>query len=307
MKPLEILLKNLFKYSPMIVLSLLLIFAVKLGLDYKKEAENNKRQYESLIGLRDSYKQLSDYTAILETKYANEKEIRAAAEKQWGKDIKALEGKVKALITVISDISNSPVPRDDTNPSVELFLTKDGKPAMPIGIVTDTYSKVYDFSIKFDGVISKEEDGRVRVLARTSWMQKEPGLDGTIHPPFPLPMTDGTLLIDPTEPVVLDSRNEFRLAPHLNAGLFAGYSEGAIFGGRLGISVWGYGKTKNDLDYKLAEVGINFSRDYIDINLVPIQYRIGNVLPLIEDMYLGAGVGLTPTARSLFVNLSTTF
>jgi hypothetical protein len=172
---------------------------------------------------------------------------------------------------------------------------------------------MYDHEIQVDSAITKEADGRIHILARAFYIQREESLDGSVGKPnwkdvpFPLPITGGSLLIDPRDPINPVGKRKFRLAPHLNAGLFAGYSEGGIYGGRVGISGWGYGLTKNDLDYKIGELGVNFSRDYIDLSVVPIQYRIGNELPLVEDMYLGAGVGLTPTARSFFVNLSTTF
>lgn len=327
MKPLDIILKNIFKYSPLLVLSFMLLFVGKLAYDYKKDADESKRRYEELVGIKEDYKQISEYVATLETEYASQKDIWKRAEESWKSEKKLLEVKIKALASATFTIKNFPLEQDAPDLVTEdqliqevQFVSENQQLGPAVGVVKienktgKTYSKMYDHEIKVDSAITKDEDGRVRVLAKAWYIQREESLDGSVGKPnwkdipYPLPITGGSIVIDPRDPVdVGPTKKRFLLAPHLNAGLFAGMADRPVYGGRVGISSWGYGLTKNDLDYKLGELGFNFSNDYVDLSLVPVQYRIGNHLPLIEDTYIGAGVGVTPTTRSVFLNLSTTF
>jgi len=324
---LDTILRNCLKYSPLIVISLLLLFVGKLALDYKNEASESKKKYEELIGIRDKYKQLSNHVATLETEYATQKDIWNLAKNSWSDEKKLLERKLKALASATFTIRNFPLEQDapDIVSEDELiqevqFVDSNGKLGPAVGVVKitnatgKTFSKMYDHEIQIDSAITKEENGKVRVLARAWYIQREESLNGSVgkpdwkDKPFPLPITGGMIMIDPTDPNSFSNlKRKFMFASHLNAGLFIGNAGELVYGGRLGVSLWGYGKTKNDLDYKLGELGVNINNNYMDINLVPVQYRVGNHLPLIEDMYVGVGAGLASKDRSVFINLSTTF
>ena len=63
-----------------------------------------------------------------------------------------------------------------------------------------------------------------------------------------------------------------------------------IMGG-LGMSVMGYGRTKNDLDWRFVEFGFSTTGEDFIVKLSPFSYNVGNYLPLISNTFLGPFIG----------------
>lgn len=84
----------------------------------------------------------------------------------------------------------------------------------------------------------------------------------------------------------------FLWAPHLDirgmAGLRAGLSP--QWGLSIGVSAMGYGLTENDLSWRFLNASIDLSSS-IGIGFAPFQYNLGEVVPLISNLWIGPHIG----------------
>lgn len=323
-KVLSVVLKN----SPLIVISIMLIIAGGLGYQWYKSTQENQRLHQELVGQVEKYVQLSDGHARLETDYASEKRLNEEAEKEWATERKDLKGKIKALANAsFKGGTDEHVIKTDVLYH-EVSFRSDGQLGPALGFVKFEEIELRDGTI--DGfksisapfrheiqvkaaIIKDEETGRVSIFTKAYWLQLEtPGIDPVnnswINVPYPLNITGGRIIIDPTEPIDPQLKSRFMWALHGNLGLFAGASnEGLNYGAAVDISLWGYGTTPNDLDWKLGTIGANFGNDYADVHLIPVSYRVGKHLPLVSDLWLGAGIGRPlGGGETYFLTLSTT-
>ena len=180
-------------------------------------------------------------------------------------------------------------------------------------------SKVYDHVVLVNNAVSQDRDsGRYTVLAKADWMiksghlgtrqgdRKIPGKEDWRNRPYPMPISGGTAIIDPTEK--LDPPQFFFWAPHLNGGLNAGVESGGFYvRPSISFSVAGYGKTKNDLKWKFIQPGIAFDSDFrfFDLNIMPFSYRLFD--SVITNTYVGPGVGWSERGMNYFLGLSLGF
>lgn len=319
MKILELVLKH-FKN---VVIGVLLLIAAGLAYEAFYYQETRIERALTVIQERDAeYAQLSSEHALLATNYRKEKDLHTEALKRWEKERKDLKGQIKALASATFTIDNFPTEQDAPDVVTDEYLKQevryksaDGKIGPPIGYVQifsdtgRTISAVYSHQIQIDAVVTKDKDGRYRVLTKGSYILRD---SGTINSdwkdvPYPLPITGGEFWVDPTSAAPVGAKKRFRQATKLNVGGFAGVSGlGLEAGAHAGVSLWGYGYTDHDLDFKLGEVGFNGSRGYLDVNVTPLQWRVGNVIPLIDDLYIGPGVGFGNHGVNYFIGLSTT-
>src|SRR5688500_13740209 len=122
---LNVILKNLFKYSPLIVLSLGLVLALNLARTYYNDSQESKKKYEELLGVKDDYEQITKYVAELEANYAREKDLRAKAEENFSKEISKLKGQIKALASASFTVGNFPHEQDAPDLVTDDFLKQE--------------------------------------------------------------------------------------------------------------------------------------------------------------------------------------
>lgn len=82
---------------------------------------------------------------------------------------------------------------------------------------------------------------------------------------------------------------EWMFNPRLSLGASVSSSESYP---NLGVSFFSYGRTNSDMDWRFLDVGIGGNSDTIYFQLVPAEYNIGKVLPLIENIFLGPFMGV---------------
>lgn len=68
---------------------------------------------------------------------------------------------------------------------------------------------------------------------------------------------------------------------------FSGFVGSEVIYPGVDISLFSYGRTKRDLDWRFASFGLGGANDEIYGYFSPIQYNIGNFVPLVENMYIG--------------------
>jgi hypothetical protein len=329
-KLVDIILKNLFKYSPLIVLSVALTFVISLARSYYQDAQTSKSKYEELLGQTQDYVQIKQDLAELQVKYVNDTELRQQEEKEWSKERQYLKGKIVALGNTVFSIPSYSTTQDKPDLATKDFIlnelrfgdkTVEGPPFgnIKIGNNGEVTKTVYQAETEMHFVVVRSNDGRYHIYAKPDWVLRDPlslatthpelGLEDWMNKPWPMSITGGELVINPvqTGPDNVFLAKRFMFVPHLNLGGYAGLDTAITYGLHGDVSFAGYGYTGNDLDYKLFALGANLAHDHTDVNLIPVKWRIGNVFPLVDDLYIGAGVGVGLEPQpTYFVTLDTT-
>lgn len=96
---------------------------------------------------------------------------------------------------------------------------------------------------------------------------------------------------------------EFMFVPALDGGIIG--TTNMDFGVMANVSLFGYGKTKKDLDWRFLAIGGggNDKNQWLEVS--PVMYNIGNHIPLMSNLWLapyaildkemkpGGGIGLS--------------
>ncbi|MDX1471018.1 MAG: hypothetical protein R3213_05945 [Flavobacteriaceae bacterium] len=307
--------KKNFKFVIIGVVALSLFAFVGKYLDSLNE---NKRLHQELVGKTDKYKQLTDYVANLERKYVEQKELTRVAEEQFGRERGELKGRIKVLSNATYLI------RERARRSNSSDLVYEGKGVKyvfneirfqdgpPIGYVLifddgRVVSKVYNHSIDVKTAVSRDEDsGKYNILSKADYVlrsgHRKPDGKNWFGVPYPMKITGGTALIDPTEPNK-SSKRFYLWAPRYNFGVNFN-KEGAAPG--IGASLMGYGYSKRDLDFKFLELGLQYEEiDGIGFTFKPLLWRpFSDTLP---NTYIGPGMSYDKSGQDYFLGISVGF
>jgi len=66
----------------------------------------------------------------------------------------------------------------------------------------------------------------------------------------------------------------------------------------LGLSIWSYGRTKTDMDWRIFDVGVGADSDNTYFHFSPAEYNIGHWLPLVDNIFIGPFVGVSSDTDS---------
>lgn len=281
-----------------------------------KSKQDTERKYNDLIGKQEDFKKINDYVADLEKKYTSEKQLREKLEKNWIKEKEYLKGMIKVISEVNFELSTKEsegkVSLLESNKLIEISpVLKDNSLGPPLCYVRwdekdKIYKKVYDFEIKVNTAISKDENnGKYNILTKADLILTEKPLSSSewYNKPYPVKISNGYAVIDPSEKITGNSFYWFD--PKLNAGINFGLN-GSNFYTRpsIGVSWMGYGLTKNDLKWKFLNTGIDFNTDLsnVGINFMPFVYRPFD--SFITNTYLGPGVNYSISGTSYFLGIS---
>lgn len=95
-------------------------------------------------------------------------------------------------------------------------------------------------------------------------------------------------------------------SPHINLNIDAAFGSNlnADVGGGLSFSTSGYGRTKNDLDFRLIDFGVSVSNDAVYLKFTPVAWNIGNVIPIVSNTFIGPFIGYEFSDGSTLFGLS---
>jgi len=95
-------------------------------------------------------------------------------------------------------------------------------------------------------------------------------------------------------------------APHFNLNLDLGSSyineeDSSIstYGG-LSFSMFGYGNTKNNLSWRFMDIGLSTNKSSYYLKLTPATYNIGELLPFINNTFIGPFIGISNKGASVY-------
>jgi hypothetical protein len=304
----------------------LVIFCVDL---YRSEHEAESR-YQELLGTKEKYEQLSQYTAKLEVEYKNQKDLSKLLEETWQDISRRQEEKIKLLSDATYLIGKHSTKQDgpdyyfQTPKGTQNLIVDEiriaGPDSPPVGFILiksdgTTYKANYKFEIRAETLQTKDDDsGKVTVYSKAYFVAGENGLAEKRRPdlkkwkdvPYPLQIVGGSAVVDPTEQA--DSRSLRLWAPRLVGGVNGTAGAGGLaMRPSLGVSLAGFGYSRRDLDWRFVQLGVDAKSDLSDfgVNVVPLSWRpFRNTL---VNTYLGPGIGWTVAGPNLFMNLSLGF
>lgn len=316
---------NKFKF---IVGSIAVLAAIYFGdraVSYIKGVlGENARLHTELIGQQEKYKQLSEYAAKLEIKYADQKQLEDELNKKFAAERDQLEGRIKILSNATFLIREKA--RDSGQSDlvyqggtikyiVNEIRFNDGPPVGYVLIFDDgrVVSKIYNHQIQLNTAIARDEDsGRYSIVSKADFILKSPSINANgekvwYNIPFPLKIVGGSAIVDPTEKNQLFPRFQW-WAPHLNGGFSGGAGgSGAFLRPTVDLSLSGFGITKNDLDWKFLHIGFDVDTGLQDpgFHITPFSYRFWP--SVLSNTFVGPAIGWSKSGLNGQLNLNLTF
>lgn len=285
----------------------------------------NTRLHTELVGQTEKYKQLSEHAAKLEIQYVDQETLKKQLETKFATEKDALEGRIKVLSNATFLIreqarktGKSDVVYQGENLKYVLNEVRFGNDGPPVGYILifddgRVVSKLYNHEIQVNTAISRNEDtGRYDIVSKADYVLKSPSINVNgekvwTNKPYPLNIVAGEAFVDPTEPNQLVPHLQL-WAPHLNGGLSASAGlNGMQSRPTLDVSLAGYGATKNDLDWKFIQLGVDTDTDFKDpgMHLIPMSYRFWP--SVLSNTYVGPGIGFSKSGVNGQLNLNLTF
>ena len=86
------------------------------------------------------------------------------------------------------------------------------------------------------------------------------------------------------------SDKKFMFNPRASMSMVGGNEE--VFPG-LGLSWFSYGKTKRDMDWRFLNMGVGGSSTDFFFHISPLEYNVGEFLPVVENIFFGPNIGLS--------------
>ena len=261
-----------------------------------------EERYGKLRGTEDVGEKFDDGSAQLTSRYKEQAEIQKNIARMWQELAVERGERIKSMATATTTVTANTQKQVGAD---YVYLTENGKlgytlnelniagdDSPPIGYILTTQDgkvvkKNYEFEIKVETVQIKDDlTGKIRMVSRAYLVPRENGLAEKRRPDFKkwkgerfnLNVTGGETEIDPYEPIVgMDSDPGFVYFPfNANVGLGA-FSVGADVESRsmFDVTLLGYGINKRDLDWKLMNIGLNYSDVYgIGLHVTPLTYRM---------------------------------
>ena len=301
-----------------------LFFGDRIVAYVKNLQGENARLHSELVGQIKQYQQLSDHAAALEIKYSDEKAMEERLERDFATERGALQGRIKLLSNATFLIREKARDAGKSDFSYQGGALKylvneirfnEGPPVGYVLIFDDgrVVSRVYDHVIDVKTAVSRDEDsGKYSVVSKADYVLKSPSINVNgekvwTNKPYPLRIVGGSASVDPTE----KNPNTRRLhwwAPHINGGVSAGAGlYGPALRPTVDFSVAGFGVSKNDLDWKILQVGVDVDLQFTDpgLHFIPFSYRFWP--SVFTNTYVAPSVGWSLRGFNASANLNLTF
>jgi len=292
---------------PLLLIGGLVIVAIFLGIKWQYTNSLLQEELQSSALQEIEFVELQQGLARAESKVVSEKQLRAELElvytEQYNliqEDLKKLKAKPYIISHTTQVVEGGVTVIEDTNfPPEYLFTSRDG-----MSLASYTYedrifkANSYDLTVNSSIIISIDKYGNQMAHVIGSIQSSEDD-----HA-YPMTITNSELNF------VRPKINSIFFAPHLMGGLSLGASlEEPDFsaGGSLTLSAFAVGKTKSDNIVRFPAIRGTVGNDEVGISLDPIMGNIGKVLPLVDDIWLGAGIGISNKGTVIHGTISSTF
>lgn len=159
---------------------------------------------------------------------------------------------------------------------------------------------VYPIEYHSRVIQSEQEDGQINTRTEVHFENNKDKASKGIEVPIKITSSEYKQLRK-------EDKEFYLWAPHINFNVDFGIGGFDVMGDSgnpivpgISVSMSGYGRTKNDLDWKFVEVGLSSNGDDTYFKFMPFSYNIGNHIPLISNTFLGPFVGYSTEGESVY-------
>lgn len=248
---------------------------IATGVAKAQVAENNKI-------LKDAIEALKETSKALQAAQANDETI-----KELGSAVARIEDNTISVKSDVKEFAGRPtatlaeanVDLLDADGNKYTIATARFSPDVPEGI--DNWSfNTWPRTIHANVVLSEDEEGRpnryLELYTKSDW-EADP---------------------DKLQPLKIESLSwakgevkdkKFRFAPRLGASYLFG-TETIV--PALDYSFMSYGRTNRDMTWRFLDIGFGGNEDDLIVSLTPFSYNLGEMVPVIENLFVGPTVGI---------------
>ena len=98
---------------------------------------------------------------------------------------------------------------------------------------------------------------------------------------------------------------KFRWGPRIG---FSGIIDTVDIFPAIDVSLFSYGRTKRDIDWRFFGMAAGGSKDIFFISMYPFSYNVGNFLPLVENLFVGPTFSINSNSeKSYGIGISVPF
>jgi CRISPR/Cas system-associated protein endoribonuclease Cas2 len=151
---------------------------------------------------------------------------------------------------------------------------------------------VYPIEFHTQVIQSEQQDGQTNSYVQL-WLENNKDKESK-GVEYPLPVEQAEF-----KQLKITEKQFFWWSPHFSLNVDAGYSSGlnSIVAGGISFSFSGYGRTKNDLDYRFFDFGVSTNGNDTYAKFTPFAWNLGNVIPVIHNSFLGPYIGMTTDSK----------
>lgn len=243
---------------------------------------------DSLIGQKESYKQITDNLASLEVEYKNQSDIIKSYEKELS--LKS-DGQILGVSKSTFGVKGKSFTEQTGAGSYEIYLPNGDKkgPALGIVILGNLVTvRVYDHDYEIVQTTEKDKKtGRYKVLAKGYYILKE-GSSEWKNKKFPLNVTGGSVVIDPTLGVLGKKKVHFK--PRITAGLEWLKKDVLVSGMVFPIS---YGESPDVSDFRFLGIGLSGNKSSgIHVVASPVSMNLKKIIKPLRNTYIGPAIDI---------------
>lgn len=157
----------------------------------------------------------------------------------------------------------------------------------------------YAIEYKTKVVQSEQKDGQTNTYLE-SWAENNKDND-SVGKKLPLDIQ----LAEFTQVRIEDKEFQW-WSPHISLNIDTGFSNTleSKVGAGLSFSLSGYGRTVNDLDFRFINFGISKTDKDLYFKFEPVNYNVGQKIPLISNTFIGPYVGYSVDTKNYVYGLS---
>ena len=289
---------------------LLVVISSVFWLQLQAANSNKDQLTEDLFAEKAKFEELSEGLARSESSLANERELRQQLETLFGEELKLVREDLERLAArpILVKTDTITIPGDtqyisDTDfPSEYRFLAGNKLPVAHYLYKDRIFqSTVYDLQLNTSTIVAEDESGNKAAYTKAT-ISSSDSIDGDKE--YPIEISNSELVY--TKP----DKNHFMVAPHVDAGVGLGYNISKKAGevhGQIGFSIFAVGTTRSDNTVRFLRVAGCFDSNSVGIGLQPALVNIAKPLPLVDDIWLGAGPVYGTDGWSIAGTVSSTF
>lgn len=159
---------------------------------------------------------------------------------------------------------------------------------------------VYPLEYHSKVVQSEQEDGQINTYTEVYFENNKDKASRGIEVPIKIASSEFKQLRK-------EDKEFYLWAPHINFTIDFGIggfdvldeNSNPIVPG-ISVSMSGYGRTKNDLDWKFVELGLSSDGDTTYFKFMPFSYNIGNFVPLVSNTFVGPFIGYSTEGETVY-------